>query len=87
MELQSIKQRFDIIGDDPGLNRALDIAAQVAGTDLSVLVTGESGVGKEAIPQIIHQNSQHYLVQAGIHKQKGQQAARAMHLPSRRVVY
>ncbi len=57
MELQSIKQRFDIIGDDPGLNRALDIATQVAGTDLSVLVTGESGVGKEAIPQIIHQNS------------------------------
>lgn len=57
MELQSIKQRFDIIGDDPGLNRALDIATQVAWTDLSVLVTGESGVGKEAIPQIIHQNS------------------------------
>lgn len=57
MELQSIKQRFDIIGDDSGLNRALDIATQVAGTDLSVLVTGESGVGKEAIPQIIHQNS------------------------------
>lgn len=57
MEIQSIKQRFDIIGDDPGLNRALDIATQVAGTDLSVLVTGESGVGKEAIPQIIHQNS------------------------------
>ena len=57
MELQSIKQRFDIIGDDPGLNRALDIATQVASTDLSVLVTGESGVGKEAIPQIIHQNS------------------------------
>lgn len=57
MELQSIKQRFDIIGDDPQLNRALDIAAQVANTDLPVLVTGESGVGKEAIPQIIHQNS------------------------------
>ncbi len=57
MELQSIKQRYDIIGDDPGLNRALDIAVQVAWTDLSVLVTGESGVGKEAIPQIIHQNS------------------------------
>ncbi|MBP3343672.1 MAG: sigma-54-dependent Fis family transcriptional regulator [Bacteroidales bacterium] len=57
MEIQNIKQRFDIIGDDPGLNRALDIATQVAGTDLSVLVTGESGVGKEAIPQIIHQNS------------------------------
>jgi Response regulator containing CheY-like receiver, AAA-type ATPase, and DNA-binding domains len=57
MEIQSIKQRFDIIGDDPQLNRALDIAIQVANTDLSVLVTGESGVGKEAIPQIIHQNS------------------------------
>lgn len=57
MELQGIKQRFDIIGDDPALNRALDIAVQVAGTDLSVIVTGESGVGKEAIPQIIHQNS------------------------------
>lgn len=57
MELQSIKQRFDIIGDDPALNRALDIATQVANTDLSVLVTGESGVGKEVIPQIIHLNS------------------------------
>ncbi len=57
MELQSIKQRFDIIGDDPALNRALDIATQVANTDLSVLVTGESGVGKEVIPQIIHMNS------------------------------
>ena len=57
MELQSIKQRFDIIGDDQALNRALDIATQVANTDLSVLVTGESGVGKEAIPQIIHMNS------------------------------
>jgi transcriptional regulator with PAS, ATPase and Fis domain len=57
MELQSIKQRFDIIGDDSALNRALDIATQVANTDLSVLVTGESGVGKEVIPQIIHQNS------------------------------
>ncbi len=57
MELQSIKQRFDIIGDDPALNRAIEIATQVANTDLSVLVTGESGVGKEVIPQIIHQNS------------------------------
>lgn len=57
MELQSLKQRFDIIGDDPALNRALDIAIQVAGTDLSVVVYGESGVGKEVIPQIIHQNS------------------------------
>ncbi len=57
MELQNIKQRFNIIGDDPILNRALDIATQVANTDLSVLVTGESGVGKEVIPQIIHTNS------------------------------
>ncbi len=57
MSIQSIKQRFDIIGDDPVLNRAIDIAIQVANTDLSVLVTGESGVGKEVIPQIIHTNS------------------------------
>lgn len=57
MELQTIKQRFDIIGDDPALNRSIEIATQVANTDLSVLVTGESGVGKEVIPQIIHQNS------------------------------
>lgn len=57
MDIKQIKQRFDIIGDDPQLNRALDIARQVAGTDLSVLVTGESGVGKEVIPQVIHQNS------------------------------
>ena len=57
MELQNLKQRFDIIGNDPALIRALEIAVQVANTDLSVLVTGESGVGKEVIPQIIHQNS------------------------------
>ena len=57
MELQNLKQRFDIIGNDPALLRALEIAVQVANTDLSVLVTGESGVGKEVIPQIIHQNS------------------------------
>ncbi len=57
MEIQSIKQRFDIIGDDPELNRALDIAAKVAVTDVPVLVIGESGVGKEAIPKIIHQYS------------------------------
>lgn len=54
MELQSIKQRFGIIGNDEKLNRALDIAAQVAPTDISVLVTGESGAGKEFIPQVIH---------------------------------
>ncbi|MFO7574489.1 MAG: sigma-54 dependent transcriptional regulator [Bacteroidales bacterium] len=53
-ELQSIKQRFGIIGNYPGLNRAIDIAIQVAPTDLSVLISGESGVGKESFPQIIH---------------------------------
>lgn len=57
MDLNSIKQRFDIIGDNPALHRAIDIAVQVAGTDLSVLVTGESGVGKEVFPQIIHLHS------------------------------
>jgi transcriptional regulator with PAS, ATPase and Fis domain len=57
VELQKIKQRFGIIGNAPGLNRAIDIALQVAPTDLSVLITGESGVGKEVFPQIIHQFS------------------------------
>lgn len=57
MELQSIKQRFGIIGNSPLLNRAIDIAAQVAPTDLSVLISGESGTGKEVFPQIIHQMS------------------------------
>jgi DNA-binding NtrC family response regulator len=57
MDLQTIKQRFGIIGNSPELNRALTIALQVAPTDLSVLVTGESGVGKERIPQIIHSQS------------------------------
>lgn len=51
------KLRFGIIGNAEGLNRAIDIAIQVAPTDLSVLVTGESGVGKESFPQIIHQFS------------------------------
>ena len=55
--VQSIKQRFGIIGNDKGLNRAIEKAIQVAPTDISVLVTGESGVGKEAIPKIIHQLS------------------------------
>jgi transcriptional regulator with PAS, ATPase and Fis domain len=57
MEVQSIKLRFGIIGNDPGLNRAIDIAKQVAPTDLTVLITGESGTGKEVFPQIIHQLS------------------------------
>jgi len=56
-DIQQIKQRFSIIGNDPELNRAIEIALQVAPTDLSVLVTGESGVGKESFPQIIHQFS------------------------------
>lgn len=56
-DIQKIKLRFGIVGNAEDLNRAIDIAMQVAPTDLSVLVTGESGVGKEHFPQIIHQNS------------------------------
>ncbi len=52
--VQAIKQRFEIIGNDPKLNRAVEKAIQVAPTDISVLVTGESGVGKESVPKIIH---------------------------------
>ena len=55
--LQTVKQRFGIIGMNEGLNRAIEKSLRVAGTDISVLVTGESGVGKENIPKIIHQNS------------------------------
>lgn len=54
MNLQQVKQRFGIIGNAPLLNRALEVAIQVAQTDISVLVTGESGTGKEIIPQVIH---------------------------------
>ncbi len=57
MTVQQIKQRFGIIGNAPALNRALEVSAQVAPTDISVLVTGESGTGKEIIPQVIHQLS------------------------------
>ncbi len=56
-DLQNIKQRFGIIGNYIGLNRAIDIAIQVAPTDLSVLLTGESGTGKEVFPQVIHNHS------------------------------
>ena len=56
-DLQNIKQRFSIIGNYEGLNRAIDIAVQVAPTDLSVLITGESGTGKEVFPQVIHNYS------------------------------
>lgn len=54
MDVQKIKQRFGIIGNSEGLNRAIDVASQVAPTDLSVLITGASGTGKEVFPQIIH---------------------------------
>jgi transcriptional regulator with PAS, ATPase and Fis domain len=65
MELQTIKQRFGVIGNSSALERALDIAIQVAATDLTVLITGESGVGKEVFPKIIHSLSSkkhgHYI--------------------------
>ncbi len=54
MDIQSIKQRFGIIGYSPGLDRAIDVARQVAPTDITVLITGESGTGKESFPKIIH---------------------------------
>lgn len=57
MDIQGIKQRFEIIGSSPDLNRAIEVAVQVAPTDLSVLISGESGTGKEMFPQIIHQFS------------------------------
>ena len=53
-ELQKIKQRYNVVGNSDGLNHALDVALQVAPTDLSVLIQGENGVGKEIIPRIIH---------------------------------
>ena len=56
-ELQRIKQRYNIVGNSPGLNRALTRALQVAPTDMSVLIMGESGVGKEILPRVIHDNS------------------------------
>ena len=57
MDLTTLKQRFGIIGNNEALNEALEVAMRVAPTDLSVLITGESGVGKEVFPQIIHANS------------------------------
>ena len=56
-EIQKTKQRYNIVGNSPALDRALDVALQVAPTDLSVLIIGESGVGKEIIPRVIHDNS------------------------------
>jgi transcriptional regulator with PAS, ATPase and Fis domain len=57
MDVQTIKQRFGIIGNSPLLDRAIDIARQVAATDITVLISGESGTGKEFFPKIIHQLS------------------------------
>ena len=57
MDLQSIKQRYNIVGNCEALNHVLDVALQVAPTNLSVLIVGESGVGKEIIPRVIHDNS------------------------------
>ena len=69
-ELQKLKNRYDIIGNDPALNRALETAVAVAPTDLTVLISGESGVGKENIPKIIHQyslrkNGKYFAVNCG----------------------
>ena len=70
MDVQAIKRTFGIIGTDPELDRAIGIAAQVASTDLTVLITGESGTGKDVFPKIIHQNSarkhgQYFAVNCG----------------------
>ena len=69
-DLQKLKNKYDIIGNDPALNRALEMAVAVAPTDLAVLVTGESGVGKDNIPKIIHQfsrrkNAKYFAVNCG----------------------
>lgn len=70
MDIQNIKRTFGIIGNDPQLLHAIEIAAQVANTDLTVLITGESGTGKDVFPKIIHQNSarkhgQYFAVNCG----------------------
>jgi len=57
MDIQTIKQRYKIIGNDPHLNRAIEVAVQVAATDLTVFINGESGTGKDVFPRIIHDNS------------------------------
>ena len=69
-DLQKLKNKYDIVGNDPSLNRALEMAVAVAPTDLTVLVTGESGVGKDNIPKIIHQfsrrkNAKYFAVNCG----------------------
>ena len=57
MDIKQSKNRFGIIGNDLKLNQAINVALQVAATDISVLINGESGTGKETIPQIVHYNS------------------------------
>ena len=69
-DLQKLKNKYDIVGNDSSLNRALEMAVAVAPTDLTVLVTGESGVGKDNIPKIIHQfrrrkNAKYFAVNCG----------------------
>ena len=65
-ELQKIKQRYNIVGNNNNLNRALDVALQVAPTDLSVLIVGESGVGKEIIPRVIHDAAERSILQSTV---------------------
>ena len=65
MDIQTLKQRYDIIGNDPRLMLALNKAIQVAPTDLSILITGESGVGKDVFSRIIHENSLRKHVRQG----------------------
>ena len=61
MDAKAIKRRFGVIGVSPALDRAVTVASQVAPTDLSVLVLGESGVGKEIMPRVVHQFSKRKL--------------------------
>ena len=76
MDIQEIKQRFSIIGNAPGLNRAIEVALQVAPTDLSVLISGESGVGKESFPRssiiIRHENMANTSPSTAVQSRKGQ---------------
>ena len=76
MNLQTVKNRFGIIGNSDVLNRALDVAVQVAPTDITVLITGESGTGKENMPKIIHNYSSRkhheYIAASVVQFQKAQ---------------
>ena len=80
MDIQSIKNRFGIIGNSPALNYALQVAVQVANTDLTVLINGESGVGKEVFSQIIHalivQENTIHLLQSTVAQFRKEQSIR-----------